>query len=326
MHPFHLYHVTFFLIVSGLLFVKQFTITGLFYALFIFIIFIIIWRFIPIKVLSELPLKVYSVYVMIQLLLCMILILLNNVHMAGVLGVVLLLNYAWFSYMIIQRLQTELKFSSIIDEIQRFDATFLSVRTERHDYVRHIHVLHHFLEEEQFIKAKKYLRTLVDDYEDVNQSIKREQGHIASVLYQCRLRAPHAHIEVNYQLEQPLSRLPLEVIDQVNLLTNLLNNAVDAAEQSRVTKKEINLVTSIYGGFYKLDIQNTSDRPPDHILDHLFERFGETTKGDQHEGLGTYIIAEIIKRYDGKIDHIYDDNQMTIRIHLPLLEELSSFE
>lgn len=101
MHPFHLYHVTFFLIVSGLLFVKQFTITGLFYALFIFIIFIIIWRFIPIKVLSELPLKVYSVYVMIQLLLCMILILLNNVHMAGVLGVVLLLNYAWFSYMII---------------------------------------------------------------------------------------------------------------------------------------------------------------------------------------------------------------------------------
>lgn len=292
---------------------------GWLYAVILFSVFVWIWRQYhqTVKDLS-LSLLIYIMYGTIQWLLCIVLIVDVRLYIIGTIGVILLLHYALFSHLILKRYQVNIALESFTDDLQHFDQTFLAIRTERHDYVRHIHVLHHLLEDKQFSQAKDYL-TLIEDYEDVNQSIKREQGHIASVLYQCRLRASNANVHVNYQLEHPLSSLPLQTADQVNLLSNLLNNAVDAAEQSDADRKEITLITSLYSGFYKLDLQNTSKRPPDHILDHLFEKFGITTKGGHHEGLGTYIIADIIERYGGSIDHIYDDGKMTVRIHLPVL-------
>ena len=69
------------------------------------------------------------------------------------------------------------------EQLQQFNETFQTVRKERHDYLKHVAAIHHFLEQRDYKNAKSYMADILDKYEETNLSIKGEQGAIASVLH-----------------------------------------------------------------------------------------------------------------------------------------------
>ncbi len=90
-----------------------------------------------------------------------------------------------------------------------FNETFRVVRSERHDFLKHVSALHFMLENDKSEEAKIYLDELVDSYEQTNLSIKGEQGIVAGILHQMYRRAKSAGISVVYDLDLPLSTLPI---------------------------------------------------------------------------------------------------------------------
>jgi LytT family two-component system sensor histidine kinase NatK len=65
-----------------------------------------------------------------------------------------------------------------------FNETFRPVRSERHDFLKHVSAIHYLLENKNNKEAKTYLDDLVDGYEETNLSIKGERGVVAGVLHQ----------------------------------------------------------------------------------------------------------------------------------------------
>jgi two-component system, LytTR family, sensor histidine kinase NatK len=218
-------------------------------------------------------------------------------------------------------LQKEL--DQLAEQQIHFNETFRIVRSERHDFLKHIAAVHFMLENSEYEEAKIYLDQLVDGYEETNLSIKGERGSVAGILHQMYRRAKAAGISVVYDLDLPLSTLPLSDTHMVTLLGNLLSNSLDACEEWQKQHNEQPMLTLQFykrSGLYLLICKNNSLPIPREILDELFNTYGKTTKADGHEGLGTKVIQDIVNEHQGFLDFVFKDEEFTVKIKIPAIK------
>lgn len=209
------------------------------------------------------------------------------------------------------------------EQADQFNETFRVVRSERHDFLKHIAAIHFMLENGEYDEAKSYLDELVDGYEETNLSIKGERGTVASVLHQNYRRAKANGIAVVYDFDLPLSTLSLPDTDMVKLLGNLLANSLDACESWQKEHEQQALLTLQFykrSGLYLLICKNNSPPIPADILDELFQTYGKTTKGDGHAGLGTKVIQDIVHSHHGFLDFVYKEQEFTVKIKFPAIQ------
>ncbi|MET1032579.1 sensor histidine kinase [Domibacillus tundrae] len=138
------------------------------------------------------------------------------------------------------------------------------------------------MEREQIDEAKEYMEELIGRYEETNLSIKGETGAVAGLLHHMYRRAQKAGIDIVYDLEVPVSSLPMSDQDIVGLVGNLLSNSIEACEEwqkQRKRRASVTLQFSKRSGLFLLSCTNESLTIPDQILDRLFTKTGVTTKG-----------------------------------------------
>ena len=104
----------------------------------------------------------------------------------------------------------------------------------------------------------------------------------------------------------------VEDYDLVTILGNLLDNALEAAEQS--VAKKITLSTAKVNTYDSLTVKNSCDTPPDKNLK-------TTKKNKQLHGLGIKSIQKAVKKYDGELEWEYDENEKQFSITVILLSK-----
>lgn len=209
------------------------------------------------------------------------------------------------------------------EQREQLNETFRVVRAERHDFLKHISALHFMLENGQDGEAQEYLGKLVDGYEETNLSIKGERGSVAGILHQMYRKAKSFGIDVVYDLDLPLSTLPMKDKDIVTLVGNLLSNSIDACEEWQGERgKQAHITLQFYkrSGLFLLICKNNSLPIPTPILDELFQTYGKTTKGQDHEGLGTKLIQDVVTNYQGFLDFVHKDEEFTVKIKIPAIK------
>lgn len=209
------------------------------------------------------------------------------------------------------------------EQLANLNETFRIVRSERHDFLKHVSALHFMLEHDRADEAKRYLDYMVGSYEETNFSIKGERGSVASVLHQAYQRGKASGVELVYDLDIPLSTIPISDQDMVALIGNLLSNALEACEEwQRDRKQQAVLTVQMYkrSGLYLLSCKNDSLPIPTPILDELFTSYGKTTKGGAHEGLGTKIIKDIVEKYHGFLDFVHKKEEFEVKIKIPAIK------
>jgi len=225
-----------------------------------------------------------------------------------------------YSSSLLKQLQTlRMKHTSIETQQVQFNETFQLIRKERHDYLKHIAAIQYLLEKSEYDKAKLYLNSIVNQYEETNLSIKGEHGAIASVLHTNFKRARNQNIIINYQLEVPLSNMPIASAQLVELVGNMLENAIDACEEWQAQTNNqgiVELSLRKRSGLFLLVCQNSTPVLPVKVADELFVRSGVTTK-ERHEGLGTTIIQLIVQKHHGYIEFIAEKNTFTLTCKIP---------
>ena len=207
-------------------------------------------------------------------------------------------------------------------EMEQMNETFLVVRKERHDFLKHISALHYMLENNNHKEATTYLNELVEGYKETNLSIQGERGTIAGVLHQSYRKGKDKGIEVTYDLGSPISSLPLPDLDLTALIGNILDNALEASaewQEKNGNQAYITLQTTKRSGLFILTCKNYTPPLPNDVLDHLFTKQARTTKSGDHEGLGTQIIAQIAGKHAGYLDFVYKNQTFTLQIKLPAI-------
>ena len=104
-----------------------------------------------------------------------------------------------------------------------------------------------------------------------------------------------------FSLETDVQNVPLEEMDMMIVLGNLLENAVEAARKCAAEKRSIHLQIKNVNEMFLIIVENSSAQMPEKRKDGFVS---SKTEKEWH-GLGIKNIKRIVEKYSGDIQFVY---------------------
>ena len=190
------------------------------------------------------------------------------------------------------------------DEVENM---YTKMRGWRHDYRHHIQTMKVHAANGEYEEIAKYLDMLDDDLTNVETVIKTGNRMADAILNSKLSLAAERQIQVKAEAKIPVS-LTVSELDLCIILSNLLDNAIDACMELPVEDRLIRIYMEMKGNYLYLALTNTAGGEK--------KQHFRSTKGDGH-GLGLKRIDAIIKKYDGYITRASEDEAFSTEVLLP---------
>ncbi len=195
------------------------------------------------------------------------------------------------------------------ESITALEKSYRAQRQSVHDFRHHLQTLHTLLEGQQFSKAQEYLDTLQQTQTVRVFSVNSKNPVLDVVLNEKYQAAQEKNIAMQVQVND-LSAFPLPEDATVVLLSNLLDNAMEAAEKCAGTK-EIACSLLLEDSFY-LSVRNTSPKVT------ILNGYIPTTKADRlNHGYGLATIRGILDQWHAEYTFKYSDGWFQFAAEVP---------
>ncbi len=167
----------------------------------------------------------------------------------------------------------------------------------RHEIKNHLAYLQVLAEQSEYEKLKSYLHTVSGETEELFRFVECGNDVINAVMNHAIRQARSRGVEIDAQIIVPPT-LPYEETQLCSLLSNLMDNAIEAAAQSGAESPAVKVLIRPQQDYLFLRVTNPvrTDLLPRRVLSL------HTTKGDQKlHGYGTKIIRNVAERYQGSV-------------------------
>ena len=227
----------------------------------------------------------------------------NNILLFVFNGVVILVVV--FSFLVLQRwYQKEVaKEVEVTEDVYQAEIKTLitSVSSLRHDFTNHIQVLYGLIQLGEFERAQKYIETLSKEVRTI-ESLKLNIDHpgLAILLQTKKLAAQNYNIDMDFTISRD-SFAKIKTTDLIKILSNLIDNAIDATIELPENKRKITIGCTSDDNQYEFKVMNTGPTIVDKA--HIFKQGFSTKKAEQGKirGQGLFIVNAIVSKYDGDI-------------------------
>ncbi len=174
-----------------------------------------------------------------------------------------------------------------------------SLRAQRHDFLNQLQVMYSLLEMNEFDEAKAYMENVYQDILKVSKYLKTASPAVNALLQAKMLACEKARIEVELNVTSQLDGIKMQAWELCRVLGNLIDNSIYALNEKPADRKlSIHIFQNIrHIGFR---IANNGPEIKASQLQKIFSA-GFTTKGEQGEGMGLFIVKELVEAVDGTI-------------------------
>ena len=201
-----------------------------------------------------------------------------------------------------QKNEAEMQYLSLLEEKNQ------QMQIMAHDYKNHIFALSQMSD---ISEIKSYIEKISGEIQKVGKGCESGNHTLDIILNKYVAECERKGISFEYDVS--LANLCfVDDFDLVNIVSNLLDNALEAAEQS--TEKKITLNTAKVNTYDSLTVINSCDIPPDKELK-------TTKKNKQLHGLGIKSIQKAVKKYDGELAWKYEENNKRFKATVILLNK-----
>lgn len=208
----------------------------------------------------------------------------------------------------LMQLQQESEFQQqYMDNVRQMDE---HIRKIRHDMKNQLNVVAALIEEEQYEKAKDYITSYSGQVVSKERYINTDNEIINAVINSKVLFCKDNGIQIYTTVQKNIGKI--EDRDMCSLLGNILDNAIEAECRLNEADRHIELQITMENTAISIIVKNR-------IYESVLELNNDmkTTKGDsKNHGLGTKIIAKIVKKYDGYLDYFEEDDFFCCEIKL----------
>lgn len=209
------------------------------------------------------------------------------------------------------KLKVDNNFRPILDEYIH------KLRANEHEYKNHLNAIYSIIQVSDEKKIKDNINKYIGSIKENNclsELLYVENTILKAILYSKISLAEEKGIKVKYNIMSNLDGIPLDDMDLVVVLSNLLNNAIEGVEN--LHNPWINVFISEVDGInkkeYRISVNNSVSDINKIEISNMTNK-GTTTKGE-NRGYGLYNIKKILKKIDGNILIGIEEESITIDI------------
>ncbi|WP_375753924.1 ATP-binding protein [Vibrio sp. HN007] len=190
------------------------------------------------------------------------------------------------------------------------------LRSKTHEYSNKLNVISGLLQTKNYNDAIEYVQQETDRYQRVLGSIVMSvsDSAIASLLLAKFNRASDIGVKYNLDADSSLSSYKKNTSEKlVTMIGNLLDNALLAAWQNRDNvSPELSVYLSDRSSHLIIEIEDSGAGISEEIADQILE-FGVSSKADtEQNGIGLYLVKQLVDYFNGSIDWERTENQTTL--------------
>ena len=190
------------------------------------------------------------------------------------------------------------KVAEMGDLIRDQDDLNRQMRMQRHDFINHLQVISALVQMDEGTEAMEYMDQVYQDLQRVGTLLRTQSSAVNGLLAAKSVQGEKRGIRIGYDIATTLENLPLEDWEFCRVLSNLIDNAMDAAETAEDAAVELRLWEDIRGLHFS--VKNSGPPIPEDMLERIFQP-GVTTKGDRGTGMGLHIVDSILSEAGGDI-------------------------
>lgn len=194
------------------------------------------------------------------------------------------------------------------DEVENM---YTKMRGWRHDYRHHIQTMKVHMANQEYDEASKYLDMLDDDLTNVETVIKTGNRMADAILNSKLSIALQKDIKVKAEAKIPVS-LTISELDLCIILSNLLDNAMEACAGLPPQNRLIRIYMEMKGAYLYLSISNTATGEKKQKVQKKYK----TSKGEGH-GFGLLRVDAIVDKNGGYITRASEEGAFTTEVLLP---------
>lgn len=196
--------------------------------------------------------------------------------------------------------EQEAKISEIL--LAERKETIELLRTHRHDFLNHLQVISGMLQLNKVDNSLEYVKQIVGEIKTVSIDNNIENPVLAALFLKKRSLAEQNEVIYTINIKSQLKGISVSYSDLSRIVGNLIDNAIYAAangnDQNQKKLVEINVCED--EKTFEISVQNTGNPIAEEFREKIFER-GFTTKGKDGNGLGLYIVKNLVSKNKGQI-------------------------
>ena len=199
------------------------------------------------------------------------------------------------------------------DTIAAMETLNNTLRAQRHDFLNHLQVVYSLMEMEEYEEANAYIEKVYGAITSVSRVMKTANPAINALLQVKLAACEKAGIRVKLNIQSAWKDLPIQGWEMCKVLSNLIDNAIDALEE--VTDRQLTLTLTEDLKSFRFSVSNNGPMIPVKSQKSIFSA-GITTKATGH-GMGLFIVKKVLNDRGGDITLVSDAERTEFSGWLP---------
>jgi sensor histidine kinase regulating citrate/malate metabolism len=207
----------------------------------------------------------------------------------------------------------------LVESMRNLEQLNRTLREQRHDYLNHIQIIYGLMEIGEHEEAKNYMEPVYKDIIKLSKALKTSEPAINALLQAKLQMAEQKDITVEIEVKTELKRLPIKAWELCRILGNLVDNSIYALQLKSDNRFLFIELTETVSN-YKFTVMNNGPKISKEVISSIFSE-GFTTKGSEGNGMGLFIVKEILKNCGGEINVESNDDRTTFYFTIPKAPE-----
>ena len=182
--------------------------------------------------------------------------------------------------------------------LQDLEELNITLRTQRHDFLNHLQVVYSLMEMQEYEEAGNYIEKIYGEITAVSRTMKTAQPAVNALLQVKVSALEKAGVKVTLDIRSAWRDLPMPGWEMCKVLSNIIDNGLDAMQHTRNPRMLISLTESDTA--YSFRLENNGPPISKRHRERIFEP-GVSSKGSGR-GMGLYIVRQTLRNHGGDID------------------------
>ena len=191
------------------------------------------------------------------------------------------------------------------------------VKSKQHDIKNHLHVIYGIAEKNKDEELINYLESIITGYnfKESEQLLSVGNNIVSAILYSKKCESRNKNIELDFKYDFPIPAYPIEDYEIVDILGNLIDNAIDAIQSDIHNNKRVIINMKMENNTNVIEVKNTGKPISHQQIAKIFEK-EFSTKG-QNRGYGLFNVNRIVKSHHGNIEISHENGYTSFKVLFP---------